>query len=123
MLVWWYKYFLPHELMFVFDLDRRWSIFDASRNHHIANALRNELGTNHSDTAVQSLLAFFHSRSDIQLLPQSMIGKMLHPNADFIHLIPFTNCCTLCKRTLSASDSCSREISIVCEQGKVVCGE
>lgn len=109
--------------MFVVDLDRRWSMFDVCRNNHIANALRKEFGTKHTNAEVQSLLVFLHTRPDIELLPRSMTRKLLHSNTDLIHLTPFTNCCTLCERIVSASDSHSRQISIVCEQGKVVFGE
>ncbi|CAF4305422.1 unnamed protein product [Rotaria magnacalcarata] len=122
LLAWWYKFFLPHELTYVFDLDRRWSIFDKHRSHRIADALRKEFSTNHSNAVVQSLLAFFHSRPDIELLPRSMTEKTLQSNTGFIQLTPFTNTCTFCGRILSARDSHSRQISIVCEQGKVVCG-
>jgi hypothetical protein len=122
-LTWWYRYFLPHELAFMFYLDRRWSIYDGSREINIADAFRNTLETKHSNAMIQSLLAFFHSRPDIQLLQEKIIDNCLFLNESFIQLVPFTSVCPLCKRQLSANDSHSRQVKVICEHGKVLLGE
>lgn len=121
-LAYWHTLFQPHELMFVFVIDRHWSMLDACRDRHIANALRVSLETNHSDASVKTLLRFFHSRPGIQLLPRPMIDALSRSNSEFIHLIPFINRCPLCKRNLGAYDSRRRRVYIVCEQGKVLAG-
>ncbi|CAF3075538.1 unnamed protein product [Rotaria sp. Silwood2] len=119
-LTWWYKYFLPHELISAFYLNRCWSIYDRDRDINIANSLRNRLGTEHSNAIIQSVLAFFNSRPDIQLLQDKLIDDYLFSNSTFIHLIPFTDICPLCERKLSANDSHSRQVKVICEQGKIL---
>lgn len=122
-LSWWYRYFFPYELVFMFYLDRGWSIYDVNRVRNIADAFRNCLQTNHSDQIIRSLLTFFHSRPNLALLPEKMIDNSLFFNETFIHMVPFINVCPLCQRLLAASDSYSQEVKVICEKGKVLMGK
>jgi hypothetical protein len=122
-LSWWYKYFLPHELVYVFYLNRHWSIYDSERNRRIAIEFRNSLETNYNNEIIQSLLMFFNSHPDIKLLQENIINDNLFQTRNFIHIIPFTNICPLCKRLLSTNDSDSRQVKVICEQGEVLYGE
>jgi hypothetical protein len=122
-LSWWYKYFLPHELIYVFYLNQRWSIYDPERNRRIAIEFRNNFETNQSNEIIQSLLIFLNSRPDIQLVPEKIMNDNLFQTRDFIHITPFTNICPLCKRLLSANDSHSRQVKVICEQGEILYGE
>ncbi|CAF2117760.1 unnamed protein product [Rotaria magnacalcarata] len=122
-LTWWYKYFLPHELTFMFYLHHRWSIYDPLRAVNIANEFRKKFGTMHSNEIINGVLAFFHSRPDVQLIPRNMFDyDSCYSNSVFMHLVPFTDICSLCNQQLTASHSHSRQVKVICAQGKVVFG-
>ncbi|CAF4448976.1 unnamed protein product, partial [Rotaria magnacalcarata] len=122
-LTWWYKYFLPHELTFMFYLHHRWSIYDPLRAVNIANEFRKNFGTMHSNEIINGVLAFFHSRPDVQLIPRNMFDyDSCYSNSVFMHLVPFTDICSLCNQQLTASHSHSRQVKVICTQGKVVFG-
>ncbi|CAF1027670.1 unnamed protein product [Rotaria magnacalcarata] len=122
-LTWWYKYFLPHELTFMFYLHHRWSIYDPLRAVNIANEFQKIFGTMHSNEIINGVLAFFHSRPDVQLIPRNMFDyDSCYSNSVFMHLVPFTDICSLCNQQLTASHSHSRQVKVICTQGKVVFG-
>ncbi|CAF3600940.1 unnamed protein product [Rotaria socialis] len=121
-LAWWYQYFLPSELNFLFYLYRRWSIYDPVRNLNIANAFRDNFGTTHTNGIIQSLLAYFRSHPEVQLFQRTIIDDDIGLRDNIIHLIPFTDICTLCEKKLSVNSSRSRQIKVICDRGKILNG-
>ena len=122
-LAWWCKFFLPHELVLIFFLDRQWSIYDPARAVHIADTFRKMADTKHNNAVIQSLLGFFRSQPNFKLLNETMMSYQLPLVNSFIHLVPYTDICPLCEERLSAKNSHSRQVNVICERGRVVTGK
>lgn len=121
-LTWWYKYFLPGELNFLFYLHSLWSIYDPLREINIATIFRNQFGSTHNNGIIQSLLAYFRCQPEIQLMQGIPIQNDLAFATIIIHLVPFTNVCGLCQEKLTATNCCSRRVKVICDQGRTSAG-
>lgn len=123
-LTWWYQHFLPAEFNFLFYLHQCWPTYDSFRDTNVANAFRDQFGTTHSNGIIQSVLSYFRSNPDVQLIPGAINvdNASFNISSDIIHLIPFTDACTLCEKKLTVDNSRSRQIRVVCERGKILIG-
>ena len=122
-LTWWYKYFLPSELNFLFYLHCHWYNFDPLRDVNIANKFREKLRTTHTNPIIQSLLAYFRSHPEVLLIQRTIIDNDQVFCTNILQLIPFTDICVLCHQKLSAANSRSRQVRVICDQGKTLIGD
>ncbi|CAF1543645.1 unnamed protein product [Adineta ricciae] len=56
------------------------------------------------------------------LLGKNIINENLFRTRDFIHIVPFTNICPLCKLRVPVKNSHSRQVKVICEAGEVLYG-
>lgn len=115
--------FKPFELVYVLDLNSRYSMMDEVRVNHIAQQLRTTFGSNHMDEQVRAVLSFFQNRNyQPQLWHHIDMEQHLLLDDRAHYLEPFTNKCPVCHRILSPTECEVVHVSVCGQQGRILSG-
>ncbi|CAF1934959.1 unnamed protein product [Rotaria magnacalcarata] len=96
-----YSIFQPHELHFLIELNKRWSIYDPNRIQNMTAVLQHTFAFEYKESDIQYVIKYFSSSDSIQLFPSITVDMVLTKLDQAFHLNPYQSTCPVCSSMLN----------------------